>query len=439
MSDRERPQLLIIILRALAVTVTANVLFFALAVAATFLPHEIMAERVRQAFASGDLGFQDYRFFDSVRGFNQYNDCAVLQMVTNDTHHRLADAVGPVHYLSNVRGDAQCRTLLDVVRGDSSRFIPTRYARYWHGYNVVAAVLLSLFPLNVVRWLLRITVYGLVLAFGFVARRHRKVQFAALVVSVALLAFYALPYFSQSLTHAPGDICILLALILLVRDPGEVFVFGAVFGSLFAYFDDLIGVIPVGTAFLFAFAYLTASSGRRWRKAFELLGGLAIGGVITVAAKQMLALAVLGRGAASDFVQHLEFYVSGVTRTPHLPPSLEPLLTHVRILLPFAMLANATRVLTYGSRTGAAILITVTTFAWLLAAVLAWAGRDTRSDFLAFATAGIGVFVGWVVCAQTHTYEHAAFMVRIEIIPIALGWAALAWVSATRYAARRRS
>jgi hypothetical protein len=99
------------------------------------------------------------------------------------------------------------------------------------------------------------------------------------------------------------------------------------------------------------------------------------------------------------------------------------------------MLANATRMLTYGSRIGAAILLTATTLAWLAAAAIAWRREDTRSGFLAFFAAGAGVFVGWVLCAQTHTYEHAAFMVRIEIIPIALGWAALVWVSAMRFGA----
>ena len=402
--------------RAVAVTVLANVLFFVLAVAATFLPRERIVEHVREAFASGDLGFKDYLFYDAVRGFNQYNDCAVLQMITNDTHHHLADAVGPVHFLSNLNGDAQCRTLNDVVAGSTARLISTRHARYWHGYNVVAAVLLSLFPLSVARWLLRISVYGLVVLFPFAARR---VRVAAIVVAVALLAFYALPYFGESLTHAPGDICIFIGLILLVRNSKDVFVFGALFGSLFAYFDDLIGIIPVGTAFLFAFAYLIAVS---WRSAFEMLGGLALGGVFTVAAKQLVALAILGPAAASDFKQHLAAYVSP-----------EP------IVMPFAMLANATRVLTYGSRVAAAIVIVATTLAWIVAAVIAWRRRDSWNDFLAFAAAGIGVFVGWVVCAQTHTYQHAAFMVRIEIIPIALGWAGLAWVSATRSGATPRS
>jgi hypothetical protein len=427
------------LLRAFAGTIAANVLFFTLAVGATFLPHERIAEHVRQAFASGDLGFQDYRFFDSVRGFNQYNDCAVLQMITNDTHRPLADAVGPVHYLSNLRGDAQCRTLFDVVAGSAVRFIPTRHARYWHGYNVIAAVLLTLFPLNVVRWLLRVSVYGLVVLFAFAARRDRSVRLAAVVVAAALLAFYGLPYFSESLTHAPGDLCILIGLILLVRDPGDVLIFGAVFGSLFAYFDDLIGIIPVGTAFLFAFAYLSAVSRNAWRNAFELLGGLAIGGVTTVVAKQIAALAILGRTAASDFTQHLEIYVAPVSHTAHLPSFVAPLLTRVPVLLPFAMLANATRMLTYGSRIGAAVLLAATALAWLAAAVTAWRRVDTRDGFLAFLAAGVGIFIGWVLCAQTHTYEHAVFMVRIEIIPIALGWAALVWVSATRFGARPRS
>jgi hypothetical protein len=410
-----------------AIAVTAlNAVFFIVAVAATFLPHERLAERVRQAFAAGDLGFVDYRFFDAKRGFNQYNDCAVLQMITNDSHVHVADAVGPMHYLANDNGDAQCRTLFGVVNANAGRLIPTRHARYWHGYNVCAAVLLSCFPLATVRWLLRIIVYALVVTLPVVAyRADRKTGIVASVFSVAMLSFYAMPYFEQSLTHAPGDICILATLLLLIVNANEVLFFSAIAGSFFAYFDDLIGVIPVGIAFVFIFSYLTK---RKWRSGFEALAGLAVGGVIPVATKQIVSVAVLGRGATSDFAHHLAFYVSAVparqVRAPHV---IALLLDRMPVLLPFAMLANATRMLTYGSNAGAALLIASTVLAWLAAATIVWRRKEGRGDFLAFLFAGQGVFIGWILAAQTHTFEHAVFMVRLAIIPIAAGWMALAW------------
>jgi hypothetical protein len=41
---------------------------------------------------------------------------------------------------------------------------------------------------------------------------------------------------------------------------------------------------------------------------------------------------------------------------------------------------------------------------------------------------------------QTHTFEHADFMARMLIVPIALGWGALGWqvVEATASPAARR-
>jgi hypothetical protein len=402
-----------------------NVVFLLIAIAATFVPRDRLIERVRSAFASGDLGFIDYRFFDSRRGFNQYNDCAVLQMIANGSHDHLADAVGPIHFLSDFNGDAQCRTLLAVMDGKTTGLILTRHARYWHGYNVVATGLLTLFSLAEVRWVLRVFVYVLAIAFPLLALRiDRKVGLAASTVSVAMLAFYAMPYFEQSLTHAPGDICILAGLILMIVNGSDVIFFCAIFGSLFAYFDDLIGVIPIGTAFFFIFAYLTK---RRWRSALEAIAGLAVGGVITIAAKQIFTLAVLGQSASADFMQHLAFYVAPAHHVLRAPHFIAAILARIPLFLPFAMLLNATRMLTYGSRVAGAVLLGATACAWVAAAVIAWRSKETRNDFLAFLLAGVGIFIGWVLVAQTHTYEHAVFMVRIEIIPIALGWAALTW------------
>jgi hypothetical protein len=48
------------------------------------------------------------------------------------------------------------------------------------------------------------------------------------------------------------------------------------------------------------------------------------------------------------------------------------------------------------------------------------------SDLLAFAMGAV-VIVSWVLLFQKHTSVHSGFIVRILIVPISLGWAALAW------------
>lgn len=46
---------------------------------------------------------------------------------------------------------------------------------------------------------------------------------------------------------------------------------------------------------------------------------------------------------------------------------------------------------------------------------------------------GAALIIVWILSFQTHTYHHAEFMVRISIVPIGLGWAALVWQLTGRF------
>src|SRR5688500_7371781 len=65
--------------RAFGTTLLANSLFLVLAVVVPADPG-VVANRVRTAFETGELGTADYLPFDSRRGWHQYNDCITLQM-----------------------------------------------------------------------------------------------------------------------------------------------------------------------------------------------------------------------------------------------------------------------------------------------------------------------------------------------------------------------
>jgi hypothetical protein len=85
-------------------------------------------------------------------------------------------------------------------------------------------------------------------------------------------------------------------------------------------------------------------------------------------------------------------------------------------------------VLTYGSRGAALLLYAAGGIAWAAATFLTWR-RSTwwaTSDLLAMA-AGTVIVIGWALVFQTHTTLHKFWMVRMALVPLSMGWAALGW------------
>jgi hypothetical protein len=42
--------------------------------------------------------------------------------------------------------------------------------------------------------------------------------------------------------------------------------------------------------------------------------------------------------------------------------------------------------------------------------------------------AGVGIVLAWTWLFQTHTTLHKFWMVRMTLVPLSLGWGALAWL-----------
>jgi hypothetical protein len=74
------------------------------------------------------------------------------------------------------------------------------------------------------------------------------------------------------------------------------------------------------------------------------------------------------------------------------------------------------------------VLYAASVLSWLAAAYLALRGRArwARSDLLACASGG-AVVLAWACVFQTHTTIHKWWMVRMLIVPLSFGWAAVAW------------
>jgi hypothetical protein len=436
-------------LRALAVVGLSNGLFIVLTVSTAALPRETLRERVRAAFRAGDLTQEDYLQFDSRRGVHHYDDCLILQMITDREATLLGRAFSPVVRFKEEGATGVCAMLRELTLADEGQVANAagtlRYSRYWHGYNPVAATLLTFFDLATVRWLLKGGAYAalaaLVLAAGVT---HRGLLGVTVAISVMAALFWGLPYFGPSLSHAPGDTFVILSLawLLVARERMSrlqaLLPFCAAYGAVMIYLEFLTGLLPTAAGFLvpivYLFATLAADRAQRpsmgWRLAAAGLIAFALSAAVTVAAKQALALELTDPQALSAFSNQLKTYTAPAASEPRLPGMLKP----------FMALLRESPHLTHGSRRGAAVMYGAAGFAWLAAALLAL--RRPRSlpfgDFLVFG-AGVGVVVGWVLVFPNHTFIHAGFMVRIMIVPISLGWAALAWQLTARLKGREGS
>lgn len=435
--------------KALTLVILVNAAFLLLALWVAILPRAPLMERVREAFASGDLIENDWPWLDSRRGFDQYNDCSILQMITNRDDNILAAAVGPLIYNKNRGETDKCATLRKIVNEGSTGapYLVFRYTRYWHGYNLVSAALLLAFDLGQVRKVLTLTLYSALVLLVVAARtRYRGLFAVAASIAVTGILFWAVPYFGPSLTHAPGDIFVVLGLacLLLWRQRlsslATLVPFCAVYGAGVVYLEFLTGQLPTAAGLLFPTAYLVARARpepdnqprQAWRFALAGLMAFALGGILTIVIKQILAVAIVGPDALGAFLEYLGRYVN---------PSPSASLRHFgetwssphhsiiwSTLKSLYVVLGEGYILTYGSTPAAVLLYSAAALAWLTAGYLAfrrpvgWAS----SDFLAFA-AGASIVVAWTWSFQTHTTIHKFWMVRMLIVPLSLGWGALAW------------
>lgn len=432
-------------LAVVGVVLLLNAVFLGLAIVTAWLPRERFRERVREAFEAGELMDQDYIRFDARRGHHQYVECRILQMLTNERTPSVAEAVAPWLHVRDSTYTGYCRTLheLVVANADPAVFRASfPHTRYWHGYLPVAALALAALDLGTARLTLQALAYGSLLLLLSVSLRSRGLsRVVGVCVAVSGLTFWALPYFGQAFAHATGDILIVLAIAVLIfarerlRADRVFLPFCGAFGALVVYFECLSGQLPTAAGFLFATSYAnmtgaTWNDGSRtaaWRFAVVGITAFALGAGITVIVKQLLVASFVHEGALGGFVAHLQFYLGPAVSDGHLPA----------VFGPFVRLMHSVNTLTYNSRPTSWMLMASTALAWGISLVLiARLGRALPSrllsDYLALAGAAT-VMVVWVLLLPTHTSIHADFMVRMAILPIALGWAALAWtVSALR-------
>lgn len=420
--------------RAFVPVLVLNVMFPMLLLSYGFMPSEVIADRIQQAFSTGELVENDYLPYDIRRGVYQYNDCNILQMMTNEDSSLVTHALGPWLHMADSSAAEACRTLRElVVDGrNPEEFVSSRYTRYWHGYLPIHSVLLMFVELSTLRVILRIAVYaGLVLLILSSFREKRFLLFTG-PVSISGALFWGLPYFGPGMSHAPGDCAVMVGLACLVFwhrnfTCAKILIpFCAGFGAIVVYFEMLTGPLPVAAGLLFPCVYLlsriTSPAGtgidHHLRLAASASIAFAIGAVITVGARGLVAVMLVQPSGLDTFVGNLGLYTRPVDSTAYVPGFLRPL----------GRLFRRGTVLTFGSQWGLATLYASVAFSWLLGIWLAYrrATRSSWTDLFAFVV-GAAIVPLWTVILPTHTFMHAGFMTRILIVPISLGWAAMVW------------
>jgi hypothetical protein len=388
--------------------------------------------RIRAAFETGDLGFDDFRLFDSRRGFFQYNDCNVLQMIANSNPSRLSGALSPIVYSANHEWTDQCAVLQRVASegADLAGLIENHYSRYWHGYRVGVAMGLRTMEIRTLRRVLGGGVWlSLAALLALTDRAGRTTRRVGLAITLSAAFLWAVPYFDQGFTFGLGDAALIFGLVVLAARPhlaqqvDTIAPFAAIFGAVIAFFEMLTGQLPVAAAWLVAVIVAirrdqARSAATDVRVLSLAVAAFGIGAVFTILIKQVLAFTLSDPAAGHAFLSHIAMYAAVPQASGQRPG----------ILLPFIRLADAAYVLTYGSKSAGYVLVMLLTLLWVLGAVLAV--RDRREtanmDRVVLLVASLAPVV-WVLLFPQHTVIHALFMVRILVASIALVPLAVSW------------
>jgi hypothetical protein len=422
------------VFRAVLVVLVWNCVFLLLVL---FVPVDspTIRHRIRAAFETGDLGFEDYLLFDSRRGFFQYNDCNVLQMIANRHPSRVARAISPIVYSANDDWTDQCAVLHQVTLdgADVTGLIENHYSRYWHGYSVGVAVALRAMELRRLRRFLVGTVWLSLAAFTVVmVRSGRASRCVGLAIALAAALLWAVPYFDPGFTFGFGDAAVLLGLAVVAARPhlalnvATLVPYAAGFGAVVVFFEMLTGQLPVAAAWLVAVIVAArrdhASGAMPDVRALAIaaLVAFGVGALATVTIKQVLAYTLVDPGAGNAFFSHLTLYASVPEASDGRPG----------ILRPFIRLLQTSYVLTYGSRRGGYAAVGLIVLASMIAAARSWRGwrLQGEEDRVVLLAASLAPVV-WVLVLQQHTVIHAHFMVRILVASVALAPLAACWPS----------
>jgi hypothetical protein len=420
-------------LQAILLALIINTVFLGVSFTSVLVSQEKIIERIRYAFETGELIEDDYFRYDPVLGRFQYNDCNILQMITNEDSSITGRALGPWLH-TNKEADDVCHILHELIvdgRNPTTLF-SHRYTRYWHGYIPVISALLTFLEISTVRTVLRGFVFISVLILFIVSVWKRYFFPLTGVVAIMGLFFWGLPYFGQGFSHALGDSMVVLGIACLVifhrkfSNLSTLILFCTLYGAVIVYFEMLTGKLPTAAGLLFPTIYVISRSAQptnqkpinNFSYAIKGLIAFALGAAITLGARVVTAATLVKPHGLEIFFGNLSFYTQKVGTE----------WTIIGFLSPLDSLLRKGEVLVYGSNLGLKILYLTTAIIFIISLWLAFKRGTQRAWFdIAAFVVGMASIPVWTVILPNHTVIHAGMMARILIVPISLSWAAFFW------------
>ncbi|MEO6255744.1 MAG: hypothetical protein ABIO69_02945 [Sphingomicrobium sp.] len=284
----------------------------------TALPGDpaIFKERIAHGFAAGDLVENPFQEGSTTIGSHQWNDCLIIVMAMDERGDPARLALSPILMDFGATPSVStnpCAVLSALNQGATPNGNLYYYDNYPHGAVVLLRHLLPYREIERIRadyrnLLSALLIASLALVMVGLARGQNMRGFAAIgVTSVALMRYFGLESFSQSLGHGPADAVLAaytLALAAMAFRPTGLalaVVAAAVCGALTMIFELFTGGVPLGLAMVIGLTPLVVRPAVRpgvaaTASAATFLGAGAIFYLLKMAAVMMIA----GGGIAGD-------------------------------------------------------------------------------------------------------------------------------------------
>lgn len=425
-----QPRLLRDLLSAAVSAAIIGLVTFSMIVALAFLSlksdRDAASREIQTGFETGALFVDaDWRFADVRIGAHQTNDCLILLQAIDQRASVAQLSITPLS--APIGTESMCLALSDAAAGSFDpdlRF----YHNYVHTQTSVVRLLLPLLGVDGVRALFKLAI-SVVLIVGFamaaigLADRRAPMRNAIWLLVFALFGrWFGFESFGQSLGHGPSDLLILAFLLFLARGSRDApmqertaLIGSALFGALTMGFEMLTGGIPLGLAVTIGCVPVALAHDARIATATLRCAVAYLTAVVAVAVAKIAAVAlVFGTepvvAAARQFL-----FRAGVdyAQNPDAPAGAHEFFT--RIWAGFESMAPGMHWLAVGM-----VSLGLVLGGWGYAQLRQMKCPATR--FQAAAMAGSALVIPlWMVTFWQHTAQHAWFMDRILIWPMAAG------------------
>lgn len=384
--------------------------------------------RVLKAFDGGDLVENPYQHPSTTIGSHQWNDCLITLMAIDQRGDRTRLALSPIIAGFSAPGSADdnpCAALKALVFGEVPDSSLYHYDRYVHGAVVALRYLLPRYGISHIRAMYRRALtatlsIGLGLCLVGIARGRRVPAFAVLGVTfLALLRFFGLEFFSQSLGHGPADwilasYAVAITLMLFASTGPVVAVLAAAaFGGLTVVFELFTGGIPLGLAMVLGLSSLAVRPDARphgIRVACWAAAAFVSAATVVYLLKLFAVAYVAGDGVITDILHKLRSYSAAAE-------GLDPALLMSQIAASIGVLVGGMTLLAQCAVAGG-IVAGVYGANWIRRHV---ADSSTRQHAALLAISVLPIPL-WCLVFINQVGNHAWFMDRILVWPIAAGF-----------------